>query len=337
MNLTKMTDGKKIEMKSAFRFVKLALLGILLIVLLLGSVYKLNTGWNGVVLRFGKMEAIVTQPGFHFKLPIIDTIEKVNVSQIHKLEYGYSTIVEGTDKSEPQYSDNNEEAMVIVDAKSNNSSVVLINLVVRYKVDNPENYLFKVDDLEGTMRLALEDVIRNTVQVFSLNEALTNKGAIDSEILPELQKKLNEYEAGVKIVEVKTQNTMLLPEVNKAYEAVEEANQYKNGKIQEAIQMRNTIIPQAEAEYTKLIEEAKGYKAKVMANAKASVAEFEALYFEYQKNPAIVKEKYYVEAMKEFVANNDIVIDMSKGGIYKFYNMQNDQELKKQLVDEKNN
>lgn len=325
----KKPDLKLQDFKKVGNLIKISILVAILFILLLGSVYKLDSGWNAVVLRFGELQKIETQSGFHFKLPIIDKAMKVNITQMQKLEYGYSTVVEGSRSREPEYQDNYEEAMVIVDAKGNNSSVVLINLVVRYKVDNPADYFFKVDDLEGTLRLALEDVIRNTIQVFSLNEALTNKAVIDAEILPEIQKRMNEYQAGIKIVEVKTQNTMLMPEVNQAYEAVEEANQYKNGKLQEAIQKKNTVIPQAEAEYTKLIEEAKGYKAQVLAKARASVSEYEALYQEYQKNPNIVKEKYYIEAMTEFMKNNRVVVDLSKDqGVFKYYNLQNDLPVK---------
>lgn len=334
MGFKEKIDGMAAGFKGLGKAIRVAVPILLVIIVLTGSIYKLDTGWNAVVMRFGKMLKLETQSGFHFKLPIFDSIEKINLAQIHKLEYGYRTTVEGTDRTEPQYEDYPDEAMVIVDAKSNNSSVVLINLVVRYRVDKPADYLFKVDDLTGTIRLALEDVVRNTIQVYTLNEALTNKAIIDDAITPELQKRMNEYEAGIKIVEVKTQNTMLMPSVNAAYEAVEEANQYKNGKIQEAIKKRNTIIPQAEGEYTQLIESAKGYRAEVIAKAKANVAEYEALYQEYKKNPDIVKERYYVDAMKEFVKNNEIVIDMTEGkGIYKFYNMGSENAVKQQVIE----
>lgn len=121
----------------------------------------------------------------------------------------------------------------------NNSSVVMTNIVVRYKITDPYKYLYKVEDLEGTMMLALEDCVRNCTQIFTLNEALTNKSIIDAEILPEFQKVLNQYDAGVQVVEVKTQNTELLPEVDKAYQQVEEVNQFKNSKIQEAMKRRS--------------------------------------------------------------------------------------------------
>lgn len=318
--------GKKLK-----RIAIIAVLGWIGLNILFGTVYKLDIGWNGVVTRFGKVVKIEAKDGLHAKLPFIDKLEKVNVQQIRKLEYGYRTLREGGDRRDPEYQDVMDEAMVIVDAKGNNSSVVMTNIVVRYRIVDPYKYLYRVEDLEGTMMLALEDCVRNAAQIFTLNEALTNKSIIDDEILPEFQKVLNQYDAGIQVVEVKTQNTELLPEVDQAYQQVEEANQFKNSKIQEAMKMKNMLIPQAEAEAKKLTEGAKGEAAITVANAKASVAQYNALFEEYKKNPDVVREKYYVEAMQEFIRNNKVVVDLTgNGDIYKFYNM--DQNAVKQQV-----
>lgn len=328
-----MKDGT--EKQGAGKLVRRVLLIVVLgwagLNILFGTMYKLDIGWNGVITRFGKVVKIETKDGLHAKIPFIDQLQKVNVQQIRKLEYGYRTTREGSERTDPEYNDVKDEAMVIVDAKGNNSSVVMTNIVVRYRIIDPYKYLYRVDDLEGTMMLALEDCVRNAAQMFTLNEALTNKSIIDEEIFPEFQKALNQYDAGIKVVEVKTQNTELLPEVDQAYQQVEEANQFKNSKIQEAMKMKNMLIPQAEAEAKKLTETAKGDAALTVADAKASVAQFNALYEEYKKNPDVVREKYYVEAMNEFIRNNKVIVDLTKSGqVYKFYNM--DQNAVKQQL-----
>ena len=101
--------------------------------------------------------------------------------------------------------------------------------------------------MENTIRLVLEDALRNTLQTVSLDQALTDKLSIDAEIKPEVQRKLNSYEAGVEIIEVKTQNTSLLDSVDTAYREIEKANQYRNAKIEEAQKYTNTVVPTAEA------------------------------------------------------------------------------------------
>ena len=276
------------------------------------GVYKFDSGKQAVVLRLGKVQSVIETAGIHFKVPYIDQVQIVDVQKVHKMEYGYRAIKEGTEKSEPVYQDVPEEATVIVDASNNNASIALINMAIQYKVNDPVNYLYKVDDIEGTLRLVLEQILRDTIQEYTLEETRTQKQKLDSEIFPQLQQKMNDYQSGLTIERVDTQNIQLLPSVQTASEQKENANQYKNGKIEEAVKYKNTIVPQAEAEAIKLTEDAKGYKAEVVADAKASVAQFNALYEEYINNKEIVKERYYLDAMNELLGNNKIIIDISK-------------------------
>lgn len=305
----------------------------LIVIIALNSYYVLDSKQAGVIVRLGEVSHVEYQAGIHIKYPFIDQVRKVNYQEVYKMEYGYQTEITGTEKSNPEYVDVTDESQVIVDAANNNASIILLSLAIQYKIKEPDNYLFKVDDVEGTLRLALEDVIRNTLQAFSLDEARTNKEYIDEEILPQLQNKLDTYEIGIQITSVQTQNVELLPAVEEAYNQKENANQYMNAKLEEAQKYNNTIIPQAEAEAEKLVEEATGYKAEVIANAKAAVAQFEALYAEYQVNPEIVKEKYYIEAMNQFIRNNNMVLDLTNDSdIYKFYNLENKDAVKQNIA-----
>jgi membrane protease subunit HflK len=296
---------------------------LLLFIMVVSSVYKVNTGEAAVITQFGRVARVVQDAGIHMKIPMVEGASKVSLAKRHQIEYGYRTVRSSSASSAAEYTEVPEEQTVIVEAVGNNSSLVLTEMIVEYQVSNPVNYLYKVDDLEGTIRLVLEDTLRNTLQSVTLDQALTDKLSIDTEIKPELQRKLNSYEAGIEIIEVKTQNTSLLPSVDTAYREIERANQYRNGKIEESQKYTNTVVPKAEAEAIQLIENAKAYKARVVAQAKADVAEFNALYAEYAKNPAIIKEKIYTESMQEFITNNNIIIDTTSGGdLYKFYNMQ---------------
>ncbi len=295
---------------------------LLVLILVISSVYKVNTGEAAVITRFGSASRVVNDAGIHFKAPFIESANMVSLAKRHQIEYGYRTISGFSNMQTSDYQEIPEEQIVIVEAVGNNSSLVLTELIVEYRVVDPINYLYKVDDLQNTIRLVLEDTLRNTLQSVTLDQALTDKLSIDAEIKPEIQRKLNSYEAGVEIIEVKTQNTSLLDSVDTAYREVEKANQYRNGKIEEAQKYTNTVVPKAESEATQLIEGAKAHRARVIAQANAEVAEFQALYAEYVKNPQIIRERIYIESMREFIANNNVIIDTTTGGnLYKFYNM----------------
>lgn len=305
---------------------------LILVIAAFQSIYVLDSKDAAVVLRLGKVHQIQRDAGLHLKIPFIDSARVVNVEQVYEMEYGYRTLRSGTEQAEPDAQADEQEATVIVDGANNNASIALIELMVQYRIGDPEQYLFEVDDVEGTLRLALEDVLRSTVQAFTLDDARKNKELIDQQILPALQRKINLYHTGLDIVQLKTQNVSLLPSVQEAYQEKENANQYKNGKLEEALKYSNTIIPQAEAEAQQLIEDANGYRAEVIADANANVAQFNALYDEYVQNPDIVKEKYYIEAMQEFLQNNDIVINNTDDQTYFFYNGNPGDVVKQQIV-----
>lgn len=314
----KMRENVK-KLKKLLVFAPAILLAFILIV---SSVYKVNTGEAAVITRFGSASRVVNDAGIHFKVPLIESANMVSLAKRHQIEYGYRTLSGYGTMQTSDYQEMPDEQIVIVEAVGNNSSLVLTELIVEYRVIDPINYLYKVDDLENTIRLVLEDTLRNTLQSVTLDQALTDKLSIDAEIKPEIQRKLNSYEAGVDIIEVKTQNTSLLDSVDTAYREIEKANQYRNGKIEEAQKYTNTVVPKAESEAAQLIEGAKAHRARVIAQANAEVAEYQALYAEYVKNPQIIRERIYTESMKEFIANNNVIIDTTSGSnLYKFYNM----------------
>ncbi len=322
-------DTQKLE-KQIKKIVPAIVLGIVAVILLINSIYFLENSEHGVVLRFGKMSTVITEAGPHFKMPLVDVVRKVDVKKVYNMEYGFRTASGGTQVA--TYTDVPEEMSVIVDGANNNASIALIELIIQYKIVNPVEYLFNVDDVPGTLRLALEDSVRTSLQNFTLDEAITRKELIDEAILPRLQKKMNEYGSGIQIVLVAAQNVTFLPNVEVAYQQKENANQYKNGKQEDAERYYNTVIPQAKAEATQLVEEAGAYKAQTIAAANAAVAQFNALYAQYINNPTVLKEKYYIEAMTAFLTNNNIVIDASADGdMNKFYNLNQSDLAKEQL------
>ncbi|PKM52310.1 MAG: FtsH protease activity modulator HflK [Firmicutes bacterium HGW-Firmicutes-7] len=324
-------DVKKLE-KKLLKIVPSVVIGLFILVVLINSIYILDSKENGVVLRFGKIHTTVTEAGPHFKIPLVDQVEKVNVKNIYNMEYGYRTDKAGSESAEAGYSDQPEEATVIVDGANNNASIALIEVIIKYKVSDPAAYLFNVDDVVETLRLALEDSIRTSMQSFTLDEAKTKKELIDAAVRPILQRKMTEYGSGIEIVQVGTQNVQFLPNVEIAYQQKENANQYKNGKQEDAERYYNTIIPKAKGEATQLVEQANAYKAQTIAEANAAVAQFNALYTEYMNNPQILKEKYYIEAMTAFFENNTIVVDSTNDGeIYKFYNFSENNLVKEQI------
>ena len=217
-------DVQKLK-KGTFKMIPIVLLVLLIALFITNGIYQLDAKEDGVVIRLGKLYKVETEAGLHFKIPLVDQVRKVNVETLYKMEYGFRTIREGNESSNPVYEERPEESNVIVDGANNNASIAIIELIIQYKVDDAFNYTYKVDDVEGTVRLALEDVVRSTVQAFTLEDVKTQKEAIDAEIMPALQKKLDSYNTGLEITKVKVQNAEFLPKVEEAFQQRENANQ----------------------------------------------------------------------------------------------------------------
>ena len=58
---------------------------VFVILAILSSIYTIDPGEVGVIQRFGKLSTF-TDPGLHFKVPFVDSLTKVNVEKIRRIE-----------------------------------------------------------------------------------------------------------------------------------------------------------------------------------------------------------------------------------------------------------
>ncbi len=63
------------------RWIVLAIVVILLLILGFSSTYTISEGYIGVKYRFGKIVADDLQPGLNFKLPLVETVSRVDIRE----------------------------------------------------------------------------------------------------------------------------------------------------------------------------------------------------------------------------------------------------------------
>ena len=121
-------------------------IGLVLVVALLALIgatswYTVDESEQALILTFGKAEEPVTEPGLKFKLPWpIQEVYKVS-KETYSLQFGYKE-VDGKVVSE-----NIKDTKMI----TGDENIVLADLVVQYKITDPEKYLFNVDDPEAIL------------------------------------------------------------------------------------------------------------------------------------------------------------------------------------------
>ncbi|MBS7525704.1 FtsH protease activity modulator HflK [Fusibacter paucivorans] len=301
------------------KFAKLFVLVPIVLVVVIGlysSYFMLDNAEEAVIERFGKLNQVESEAGLHFKVPFIDHVTIFNTNEVISLQYGYRPASDPTTTSYATYDNVESEAIVL----TKGSYLVNIGAVIQYRITDPAAYYYNVDDQDGTIRLAFESVLRRNIQNQDLDSALINKDSIAREILPDLTQKLNSYDLGITITEVKLTDVLLPDDVQYAYDDVNIANNEKESYKSQAEKYSNEMLPKARADAYQLIQEAEAYKAEKVAQAKGDVENFNQVYEKYKVSKDITKTRLYIETMEKILGkvSDKYIVDIDSDNILKF-------------------
>lgn len=300
-------------MKS-MRFSHILLIGaaILVVIVAASGFYRVNEGSQAVLMTFGKMTSLKT-PGFYWRVPFIQSVEVVSVSEIHTLEYGFRTTQPGTTTSEAAYRGVDEEAIML----TGDGNIVRVEAIYQVVVDDVPSFLFEVDNPYGSLQNAFETILRRNIQNRTLDDALLNKQDIEREVLPDFQRLIAAYRIGIEVREVRIQNIIVPDEVAPAYEDVNNAKNEKTRKLDEAEKYFNEVVPAARAEAYRMVQEAEAYRAETIARAEGDVAVFTQVLDKYRLSPDITRTRLLIETLEQILGSADhiYVVPEKAGGL----------------------
>ncbi len=282
------------------------------VVWLLSGIYIVRPDEQGVVRRFGKAVR-VTEPGPHYHLPQpIETVDKVKVKQVRRIEIGFRTISSGTSA---RYRFVPTESLML----TGDEQIIDAQIIVQYQVNDPKKFLFNVRGLEaerGALMDASEVALRQVVGQRPIDDVLIEeKLQVEIDIRELLQRIIDRYDSGIKIKEVKLQTVRPPKEVEKAFSDVVSAKEDKDRTIKEADGYREDLLPKARGEAQKIIREAEAYKAERIEHAQGDADRFLAVLKEYEKAKDVTRKRLYLETMEQILpGNRKFVIDPEVSG-----------------------
>jgi membrane protease subunit HflK len=271
------------------------LLGVLVVVAVVAfnSVYQVQPDERGVVLRFGTFNR-VAEPGLHFALWPIETMEKPRVGAVRQINIG---------------NEGSEGQMLTSD-----KNIIGVPFSVFWRINDAKSYLFNVADQERTIRSVAQSAMREVAGQTRAQAILTTgKNAVEAQVMEITQKLLDEYGAGVTITSVNLGDVQPPREVADAFAEVVRAGQNQQQLINEAEQYRNQKLRMAEGEAAKLIEDASGYKSATVAQAEGEAARFLSVYEQYKKAQGVTRERIFLETMEQILGQTNKVI-LEQGG-----------------------
>jgi membrane protease subunit HflK len=135
------------EVRRFLKNTRTIILILVIIILLFSSIFTIDTEEVGVITRFGKYNRTV-QPGLNMKIPFTEKVYRVPVERQQKLEFGFRTLKAGIN-SEYERSDVTQDESLMLTGDLNLAEV---EWVIQYRVEDAYKYLFKVRDMEITLR-----------------------------------------------------------------------------------------------------------------------------------------------------------------------------------------
>lgn len=277
---------------------------LLAAVLLTQSMYSINEQEEAVITTFGT-PTTVSSPGLHFKIPLIQKVEKVSTT-INGFPIGY--IVESDTSIE------SESLMITSDY-----NFVNVDFFVEYQVSDPIKYLYASKNPENILKTLAQSYIRDTIGLYPVDSVITTgKNEIQAEIKEKLVERLDHEDLGLHLVNITIQDAEPpTQEVLEAFKNVETAKQSKETAINNANKYQSEQLPAAEAKVDQILQEAEAVKESRISEAEGQVARFNAMYEEYLKNPLITKQRMFYETMEELLPDMKVIIDNGSGSTNK--------------------
>lgn len=301
---TKDNEGEKKpkeKKERGFLYLRIVLLGILVIFLVNSSYYTIQEEEQAVVCTFGEPKAVTT-PGLHFKIPLIQSVTKVNTT-IQGFSIGY-------DRENDEDVSTPDSLMITSDY-----NFIFVDFYAEYRVTDPVKALYASQNPADILNNIAQNCIRTTIGSYSVDSVLTTgKNEIQSNIKQMILDKLEAYDIGIQLVNITIQDaTPPTTEVENAFKEVETAKQGKETALNNANKYRNEQIPEAEAESDRIIQEAEAGKQERINEANGQVARFNSMYQEFVKYPEVTKKRMFYEAMEEVLPELKVVVESKDG------------------------
>jgi membrane protease subunit HflK len=282
------------QLKIPLRLILLVPLVLFVLIGVFSSYFTVNPESVAVVQRFGKFQYIA-EPGLHFKLPLgIDTKTIIPIRRQLKLEFGFGT----PNPSNPdQCGDEPDKERDMVTGDLNAAQV---EWILQYSISSPQQYLFHVRDPGHTLRDLTESAMCEVIGDRTVDEVLTiGRAEIEADCLGQLKKLLERFNMGITAEQLQLNNVHPPGPVQRSFDDVNRAQQERETMINEANSEYNRIIPKAKGLAAQRISAAEGFAVQRINEAEGDVTRFKQLLVQYDKAPAITKQRLYLETMNE--------------------------------------
>jgi len=277
---------------------------------MISGFYIVREGQAGVVLQFGRYVR-TADPGLRWRWPApIESNMIVDVKNVNTVEVGYRTSERARQRNPVP-----KEALMLTE----DENIIDIQFAVQYRIGDPVDFLFHVstpiESADSVVLSATESAVREVVGRNPLDFVFTvGRAEIVQSTKTLLQAILDKYQTGIQIVTVEMQDAQPPAEVKEAFDDAVKAREDQVRLKNEAEAYARDVVPRARGRAAALIQEGEAYKAEVIARADGQTQRFTNILKEYEKAPAITRQRMYLETMEQVLSGTTKILVDQKGG-----------------------
>ena len=288
----------------------LSLIAIIAVVVALAAYYfftfRVEPDEKGVVLRFGAYDR-VADPGINLRWPYpVETVYIPKVARVNRV-----TVGQFQDDSGGAGRDVPEESLML----TGDENIVDIDFAVFWLINNGPDYLFNMEDPDGTVKAVAESAMREVIGHSDIAAVLTQARQItETDVQKLIQATLDEFGAGVLVTQVQLLKVDPPADVIASFRDVQAARADQERIQNEAQTYANKIVPEARGQASQITNAASAYRDRIIAEAKGQADRFDKVYESYQAAPDVTRRRMYLETLEQIFSGMDKVILDEKAG-----------------------
>jgi membrane protease subunit HflK len=286
--------------------------GLIAVLLWLASgIFRVEPDELGVVMRFGKYEWDAPA-GLHYHWPYpIETALTPKVTRINRIDVGMQLVEDR--RGTMVMRDKPEESLML----TGDENIVDVDFSVFWiiKVGGAGDYLFNIQNPEGTVKAVAESAMREIIGRSEIQPILTGaRQNIENAVHQLMQSTLDRYGAGIKITQIQMQKVDPPNEVIDAFRDVQAARADLERSQNEAQKYANQVIPEARGRVATITQGAEAYREQTVAEATGQTARFLKVLEQYHKAPDVTRERIYLETMEHVLGRaQKVILDPDNG------------------------
>ena len=278
------------------------ILGLVALIWLGSGFFIVQEGQQAVVMSFGRFSHTV-DAGFQWRAPYpFQSHEIVNLTQLRSVDVGSNSVMQATGLR--------DSSMLTRD-----ENIVDIRFTVQYRLSDARQYLFENRSSDEAVLQAAESAVREIVGSSTMDSVLyEQRDAIATKLIGSIQAQLKKLKAGVVVTNVNVQSVQAPEQVQAAFDDAFKAGADRERLKNEGQAYANDVIPKAQGTAARLREEAAGYSARVVAQAEGDAQRFKSVLTEYQKAPAVTRDRLYIDTMQQVYSSvTKVMVDSRQG------------------------